>query len=323
MMKIIIQVLGPTGVGKSTVAVKLAKKVSGEIISADSMQVYKGFDIGTAKITKKEKQNIPHHLIDLYSDCTQFNASVFLQKSFEISEEIIRRGNIPIVCGGTALYLRSMIRGIFPENKEKRVYREKLNRIVENRGVSYLWNRLNRVDPQYAQKIGKNDRIRIIRAMEIYYNNGMPPSEIFKQTQTPFIDYTFLRIGLNIAREELYRRIEKRVDQMLENHLLEEVKQLRKKYPPNCPPFKSLGYKEMLLYLDEKICFKEAVALFKQHSRNYAKRQLSWFRQENDIHWFYPLHLDKIETFVYAHLKSPKSELHVSKKRECEAHGNN
>ena len=307
MKKIIIQVLGPTGVGKSTVAVKLAKKIGGEIISADSMQVYKDFDIGTAKITKKEKQNIPHYLIDLYPDCSQFNASIFLQKSFEISEEIIRRGKIPIVCGGTALYLRSMIKGIFPENKEKRISRKKLDRIVDNMGVLYLWNRLNRVDSKYAQKIGKNDRIRIIRAMEIYYNNGMPPSEIFKQNQTPFFNYTFLRIGLNIERKELYTRIEKRVDRMIDNHLLEEVERLRKKYPPHCPPFKSLGYKEMLLYLEKKICFEEAVTLFKQNSRNFAKRQLSWFCQENNINWFSPLHLDKIETFVCARLKLPKT----------------
>ncbi len=307
MKKIIIQVLGPTGVGKSTIAVKLAKKIGGEIISADSMQVYKDFDIGTAKIRKKEKQNIPHYLIDIYPDCLQFNASIFLQKSFKISEEIIRRGKIPIVCGGTALYLRSMIKGIFPENKEKRISRKKLDRIVDNRGVLYLWNRLNRVDSKYAQKIGKNDRIRIIRAMEIYYNNGMPPSEIFKQNQTPFFNYTFLRIGLNIERKELYTRIEKRVDRMIDNHLLEEVERLRKKYPPHCPPFKSLGYKEMLLYLENKICFEEAVTLFKQNSRNFAKRQLSWFCQENNINWFSPLHLDKIETFVCARLKLPKN----------------
>ncbi len=308
MKKKIIQVLGPTGVGKSAVAVKLAKKIGGEIISADSMQVYKDFNIGTAKINKKEKQNIPHYLIDVYSDCSQFNASIFLQKSFEISEAIIRRGNIPIVCGGSALYLRSMIRGIFSEKAEKRISREKLDRIMDSRGILYLWNRLNRVDPQYAQKIGKNDRIRIIRAMEIYYNNGIPPSEIFKQTQTPFFDYTFIRIGLNIEREELYKRIENRVDRMIENNLLEEVKQLRKKYPSHCPPFKSLGYKEMIMYLDNDICFEEAVALIKQHSRNFAKRQLSWFRQESDIQWFSPLDFNKIEAFV---------------KKECENHEDN
>jgi len=181
---------------------------------------------------------------------------------------------------------------------EQEVESVHLDRIVDGRGILYLWNRLNRVDPQYAQKIGKNDRIRIIRAMEIYYNNGIPPSEIFKHTQTPFFDYTFLRIGLNIEREELYRRIEDRVDRMIENDFLQEVVRLRKKYPSHCPPFKSLGYKEMIMVLDNDLCFEEAVALIKQRSRNFAKRQLSWFRQESDIHWFSPIDFDKIEAFV-------------------------
>lgn len=304
MKKNIIQILGPTGVGKSAITVKLAKEISGEIISADSMQVYKDFDIGTAKTSREEMRGIPHYLIDIYSDCSQFNTSIFLEKSFEISEDIIRRGSVPIVCGGTALYLKSMIKGIFPENKEKRVSRERLNRIVETKGLEYLWNRLNKVDPSYAQKIGKNDRIRIVRAMEIYYNNGIPPSEIFEQTRTPFQGYTFIRIGLNMDRQDLYKRIEQRVDRMIHEDLLEEVETLREKYPPHCPPFKSLGYKEMMMYLEDEICFEKAVELIKQHSRNFAKRQLSWFRQENDIHWFHPLDFNKINSLVTEKLRS-------------------
>lgn len=306
--KTIIQVLGPTGVGKSTTAVELAKKIHGEIISADSMQVYKEFDIGTAKIDADERQEIPHYLIDIYSDCSQFNASIFLRESFAVSEEIIRRGCIPIVCGGTALYLKRMIEGIFPENSNKRVSREKLNRIADARGLEYLWNRLNKVDPLYAQKVGKNDKVRLVRAMEIYYNNGLTPSQIFAQTQTPFHDYTFIRIGLNMDRGDLYQRIEKRVDRMVEDGLLEEVDRLRKKYPPDCPPFKSVGYKEMLMHLEGKICFDKAVELIKQHSRNFAKRQLSWFRQEKDIQWFHPLELSKIETFIIETLKGKAYE---------------
>lgn len=296
--KTIIQVLGPTGVGKSIVSVELAKKIRGEIISADSMQVYQEFDIGTAKIGTAEKQNIPHYLIDIYHDCSQFNASIFLRESFAVSEAIIRRNGIPIVCGGTALYLKRMIEGIFPESSAKRVSREKLNRIAETRGLEYLWNRLNKIDPLYAQKVGKNDKVRIVRAMEIYYNNGVPPSVIFAQTQTPFHDYHFIRIGLNMERGALYKRIEKRVDKMVENGLCEEVDRLRKKYPPDCPPFKSVGYKEMLMYLEGKIDFEKAVELIKQHTRNFAKRQLSWFRQEKDIHWFHPLEFSKIEAFI-------------------------
>ncbi|MCK4764211.1 MAG: tRNA (adenosine(37)-N6)-dimethylallyltransferase MiaA [Candidatus Aminicenantes bacterium] len=299
---IVIQVLGPTGVGKSGTAVKLAQKINGEIISADSMQVYKHFDIGTAKISEQEKQNIPHFLIDILDDCSQFNASIFLEKSFEITQQIIARGHVPIVCGGTALYLRTMIKGIFPQNKEQKVSRDELKEIVNREGPLFLWNKLNDIDPGYAAKIGKNDTVRIIRAMEIYYNSGLPPSEIFKQTETPFKEFQFLRVGLNMERAHLYRRIEKRVDHMIEKGLVEEVKKLKTRCPLHCPPFKSVGYKEILLHLNQEIDLKTAVNLIKQHTRNFAKRQLSWFRQEKDIHWFDPGNYAEIEDFVLKQL---------------------
>ena len=302
-MKKIIQVLGPTGAGKSKIAVRLAKLVGGEIISADSMQVYKDFDIGTDKITEEDRKNIPHYLIDILSDCSQFNVSKFLEKSFEISERIIESGKVPIVCGGTALYLRTMMKGIFPENKGERVSRERLDRIAERRGLLCLWNKLNRIDPSYAQKIGKNDKIRIVRAMEIFYNNQCPPSEIFRRTQTPFKDYEFIRVGLNMEREILYQRIEERVDQMIERGLVDETRRLKALYPPSCPPFKAVGYKEILLYFSEKgPGFSETISLIKQHSRNFAKRQLSWFRQEKDIQWFDPRETGKIENYVITRL---------------------
>jgi tRNA dimethylallyltransferase len=297
-MKTIIQVLGPTGVGKSKVAIHLAQQVKGEIISADSMQVYKDFDIGTDKVKPADREKVPHYLIDILSDCSQFNASRFLASAFTIAEQIAGRAKIPIVCGGTALYLKIMIKGIFPESERKTVSRETLERIVERRGLSPLWNKLNRVDPAYAGKIGRNDKIRIIRAMEIYYNNKIPPSEIFRQTQTPFKEYRFIRIGLKIPREELYRRIEQRVDDMIRRGLVEEVRRLTEKYPPSCPPFKSVGYKEILMALQNQVSLPEAICLIKQHSRNFAKRQLSWFGQEKDIQWFDPNHQDEIEAYV-------------------------
>lgn len=298
-MKSIIQILGPTGVGKSNVALFLAQQFYGEIISADSMQVYKGFDIGTDKIPPHLMNNIPHHLIDILDDCSQFNSSMFLEHSFKISEDIISRGKLPIVCGGTALYLKTMIEGIFPENEEKRISRERLNRISERRGLHILWNKLQSIDPAYAEKIGPNDRIRIIRALEIFYNNGIPPSQIFQKTTTPFQDYRFIRIGLNMERELLYRRIEQRVDQMIEKGLLNETRKLMETHSPNCPPFKSLGYKEIVMFLENKISnWDETIMLIKQHSRNFAKRQLSWFRQEKGIHWFNPGQLTEIKSFI-------------------------
>lgn len=296
--KKIVQIIGPTGVGKSKIAIKLAKKIKGEIISADSIQVYKDFDIGTDKIRNNSMKGITHFLIDIITDCSQFNASNFLNMSYKISEDIIKRGNVPIVCGGTALYLKTMINGIFPEKKGKKVSREHLNEIVNTKGLKYLWDELSNIDPCYAKKIGKNDRIRIVRAMEIYYNNGIPPSKIFKQTQTPYKNYSFIRVGLTIQRSELYKNIEHRVGKMIENGLINEVKYLKSKYPLHCPPFKSIGYKEILMFLNNEIDFETAKKLIKQHSKNFAKRQLSWFKQEKDINWFTPENFSDIEEFV-------------------------
>jgi len=297
-MKSIIQVLGPTGVGKSLLALNLAQEIKGEIISADSMQVYKDFDIGTAKLDRIQQKNIPHYLIDILSDCSQYNAAQFLNMSFEISEDIIRRGFIPVICGGTALYLRTMIRGIFPEQNRKRKSREMLNRQAKRNGLSSLWEKLKRIDSEYAAKIGPNDRIRIIRGLEIYYNQGEIPTEMFKKTQTPFRDYLFIRVGLTLERDELYQRINQRVDRMLESGLIREVQMLKKKYPSNCPPFGSLGYKEISMYLEGTVDLETATNLMKQHTRNFAKRQLSWFRQESDITWFDPSQYNQIVKWI-------------------------
>lgn len=301
-MKKIIQVLGPTGVGKSKIAVALAKKFNGEIISADSMQVYRDFNIGTDKITTKSMENIPHHLVDILGDCSQFNASIFLEKSYAVSEEIISKKRLPIVCGGTALYLKTMIQGIFPEAKEKKVTREEIDEMVRVQGLLELWKKLYQVDPDYAAKIGPNDRVRITRALEIYYNNNIPPSEIFKKNITPYKDYKFIRIGLNLPREFLYKRIEERVDKMIAKGLVQEVKELSKRYSKDCPPFKSLGYKEIVMFLENEISLDVAIELIKQHSRNFAKRQLSWFRQETNVNWFTPQELPDIENFIHSQL---------------------
>lgn len=299
----IIQIIGPTGVGKSQIAIKMAEQFRGEIISADSMQVYKDFNIGTAKLNKKEMHDIPHHLIDIINDCTQFNAAMFLNRSFKVTEEIIERGHLPIVCGGTALYLRSMIRGIFPETQKKKVSREYLNELGRSKGLEYLWNTLNDVDSEYARKIGRNDKKRIIRALEIYYNQGLPPSQIFNKTETPFKKYDFVRIGLMIDKKMLYQRIEERVDKMMGAGFLDEIKKLRSKYPRNCPPFFALGYKELCLFLDKSIDLEKAVSLVKQNTRNFAKRQMSWFRQEKDIQWFNPQDFQNIMGRIEEELK--------------------
>lgn len=290
--------LGPTGVGKSKVAVGLARCLGGEIISADSMQVYKDFNIGTDKIRPQQMQGVPHHLIDIYCHCEQFNGSRFLEAAHRAAEEILSRGGAPIVCGGTALYLRLMIQGIFVESESRRVSREQLNAIVARRGLDCAWKRLHAVDPDYALRIGPNDRIRIVRALEIYYNNGLPPSELFRENRSPFEGYDFIRIGLNVERQLLYERIEERVNRMIAEGFAEEVRRLRRIYPLNCPPFKSMGYKEMLMYMDGALKLDQAVELMKQRTRNFAKRQLSWFRKEKGVEWFDPGDMAAIEAYV-------------------------
>ncbi len=297
-MNRIVQILGPTGVGKSEIAVIMAERFDGEIISADSVQVYKGFNIGSSKILESEKAGIPHHMIDIFQPTEQFNVNIFLNLSVEIITDINNRGKLPVVCGGTALYLRAMINGIFIESETKRISRSRIEELCNEKGLEYLWNKLFNIDREYAEKIGKNDRKRIIRGLDIYYNNGIIPSNISNITIPPFKGYEFIRIGLQLPREQMYEMIDKRVDKMIKNGLMEEVKELRRIYERDCSPMASIGYKELNMVLDNEIGEKEAVELIKQHSRNFAKRQMSWFRRENDITWFTPLDVSGINEFL-------------------------
>jgi tRNA dimethylallyltransferase len=284
-MKPIIQILGPTGAGKSRVALAVARACHAEIISADSVQVYRGFDIGTDKIGTTFRREIPHHLIDIIADCSQFNASKFLDLSFAAAREIHARGRVPLVCGGTALYLRVMIRGIFPESSDP-ARREQLKSEAARIGWDALWRELEKIDPGYARKIGSNDKVRLVRALEIYRNLGLPPSEAFALSRSPFAGHRFIRVGLQVDRDILYRNINQRVDRMLAGGLVDEVRRLLEIHPPSCPPFRSLGYKEILAHLRGEMDLDAAREMIQCHSRQYAKRQLSWFRQEKDIEWF-------------------------------------
>ncbi len=296
-MKPLIQILGATGVGKSHVACAIAKKFHAEIISADSVQIYEGFDIGTDKIDRQERRKIPHHLIDIIQDCSQFNASKFLQLSFAAAEQISARGKIPLVCGGTALYFRVMTQGIFVENKNDETRRQLKERAALS-GWPVLWRELQAMDPDYAEKIGPNDKVRLVRALEIYHHCGLPPSQVFKHSRSPFTAYRFIRIGLEMDRKKLYQHINRRAELMLENGLLAEVKELLKRYPPSCPPFKALGYKEITAHLRGETDLPTALELIQRHSRQFAKRQLSWFRQEKDIHWFAPENIEAMSRFI-------------------------
>jgi len=296
-MKPLIQVLGATGVGKSRVACALAKTFNAEIISADSVQVYQGFDIGTDKIDAQGRREIPHHLIDIIADGSQFNASKFLELSFAAAEQIRARGRVPLVCGGTALYFRVMAQGIFAETKDDGTRRQLKERAAAS-GWESLWLELQAVDPAYAQKIGPNDKVRLVRALEIHRHCGLPPSEAFTQSRSPFSEYRFIRVGLEMDRKKLYERIDRRAERMLAGGLLQEVEELLKRYPASCPPFKALGYKEITAHLRGEYDLPTALALMQRHSRQFAKRQLSWFRQEKDIHWFAPENIEAMTRWV-------------------------
>ena len=288
-VKNLVIVLGPTAVGKSATAILLARRFRGEIINCDSMQVYKGFDIGTDKIPIDQRNDIPHHLIDVADPSAQFTAAEFVKQATAAAASIRAKKKLPIIAGGTGLYLKALIDGLFPEGKKEPHIRQKLEQEAETKGLENLRKRLEDIDPVYAGKIGKNDRIRIIRALEVYHSTKKPISEHFFLTRSHIKDFFVLRIGLKLERKELYRRIEHRVDRMFEQGIVEEVEALlRSGVDASSPPFRALGYKHVLSHLRGELSLQEAVELAKRETRHYAKRQMTWFRKMDGILWFAP-----------------------------------
>lgn len=285
--KPLIVLTGPTAVGKTKLSIALAKAVGGEIISADSMQVYKHMDIGSAKITREEMQDVPHHLIDVLEPWEEFNVVVFQQKCKEAMEDIYRRGHIPILTGGTGFYIQAVLKDIdFTENEECTPYRAKLEQFAREKGAEALHEQLRLVDPASAEVIHPNNIKRCIRALEFYQLTGKRISdhnENEKQKKSP---YHFCYFVLNDDREKLYHRIEERIDEMLSGGLIEEVQHLR---DMGCHrglvSMQGLGYKEILAYLEGDCSLEEAVYLLKRDTRHFAKRQLTWFRREEEVIW--------------------------------------
>jgi tRNA dimethylallyltransferase len=287
--------LGPTGVGKSTTAVKIAKAFDGEVISCDSMQVYRGFDVGTDKISADEREGITHYLLDIVDPSVQFTAADFVKHALSAVQTIQRKKKLPIITGGTGLYLKALIDGLFPEGKKDPRVRDKLEEEAKIKGLENLQKRLERIDPVYAQKIGKNDRIRIIRALEVYHSTKKTISDHFPNTKSHIKDFFVLRIGLKVEREELYRRIEQRVDEMFAQGIVEEVEALLKSgVEETSPPFRALGYKHVLSHLKRELSLEETIDLTKKDTRHYAKRQMTWFRKMQGILWFSPHDLSSI-----------------------------
>ena len=277
---------GPTASGKSKLAVELAKKINGEIISADSMQIYKDMNIGTAKITNQEMQGIKHYLIDFISPEQRYSVSSFKKDAEDAIEKILSNGKTPIIVGGTGLYIDSLIYGIeFQDEKIDTKYREKLNKIAEIEGLEKLYKKAQKIDPEAMAKISANDKKRIIRVLEIYHKTGKTKTEQEKESRKNEVKYNYKVFAITIPREKLYERINKRVDQMLEQGLIEEVEKILEKYSYFPTAMQGLGYKEVIEYLENKITKEEMIEKIKKETRHYAKRQITWFKKNKETIW--------------------------------------
>ncbi len=286
--KPLIIIGGPTASGKSALAVSLARRIGGEVISADSMQIYKGMDIGTAKTTAEEMQGIPHHLIDELEPDEPYNVVLFKEKADRAAAGILERGRIPIAAGGTGFYIQALLRDIrFTPVQTDEAYRDKLWEISkETDGPARLHRLLQERDPESARQIHENNVKRVIRALEFYRQTGQRISEHNKVESLRPSPYNYAYFVLTMKRDELYRRIEERVDAMMADGLEEEVRRLKEAgYGPGLVSMQGIGYKEMLEYLDGRITLQEAVCRIKTDTRHFAKRQLTWFRREKDIEW--------------------------------------
>lgn len=281
----VIVIGGPTASGKTALSIELAKKINGEIISADSMQIYKDMNIGTAKPTIKEMQGIKHYMLDFLSPEERFSVADYKIKAKQAIKEILDKGKVPIVIGGTGLYIETLIYEIeFPKMETDLKYREKLEQIVEEKGLEYLYNKALEIDKTAMDKISKNDKKRILRVLEIYKQTGKTKTQLDLESRKE-CEYNYKLFAINMNRDILYERINKRVDIMLENGLVEEVKNICKKYNKFPTAMQGLGYKEVTKYLNGQVTYKEMVEKIKTESRRYAKRQLTWFRKYKDITW--------------------------------------
>lgn len=294
MSKPLIAILGPTSSGKTKFSIFLAQQINGEIISADSIQVYKYMNIGTSKppgkwLTVKGKRffmvnGVPHYMIDVIKPEQKFSVGKYTIAATKIIEEIYKKGKIPILAGGTGLYIKAIIKGLCPAPSANQKIRRNLKKEATQNGIEYLYNRLKKIDPCASLQIHCNNLQRIIRALEVYQITGIPFSQI--QQNTPIPNYKTIMIGLKWNREMLYKRINQRVEKMFKDGLVKEVQSLLDRgYNRNLPSMQGLGYKQVFDYLEKKIDLEETISLVKRDTRRYAKRQLTWFNKDKDIHW--------------------------------------
>ncbi|MFW5998326.1 MAG: tRNA (adenosine(37)-N6)-dimethylallyltransferase MiaA [Halanaerobiaceae bacterium] len=283
----LVAIVGPTAAGKTSISLKIAKKIKGEIISADSMQIYKDMDIGTDKVNQNIREKIPHHMLDIISPDQNFSVAKYQQMVDNLITDIHQRDHIPVLVGGTGLYVKAVIQGfLLPKMEKNHELRNNLRKKAKKYGNQYIHNILAEIDGYLAQKLHPNDIRRVIRGIEIYFQTGRTKTYFKKLQKQKPPRYRALKIGVTRNREQLYQKINQRVEEMIENGLIKEVQTLQKKYNLSKTALQALGYKEILGYLEQNYSLKEATRLIKKNTRNFAKRQLTWFRRDNDIHWF-------------------------------------
>ena len=289
----LLVIAGPTASGKTALSVELAKIYNGEIVSADSMQIYKGLNIATAKPTEEEKCGIPHYLIDFLEPEQAFSVADYVKLAGEAISDIYSRGKLPVVCGGTGLYISSLVENIkFDDTGSNKAIRERLEMELNEKGADYLWEKLRTVDPETAAKVHKNNIPRVIRGIEVYEMTGIPISQHKINSRREETPYNSCIIGLTASdRQYLYDRINKRVDVMVQQGMVEECREVyeNSQLATAC---QAIGYKELIPYYEEKASLKECIDKIKQETRHYAKRQLTWFRRVDGISW---VEIDKFD----------------------------
>lgn len=307
----VVVLIGPTAIGKTDLSLKIARQFNGEIISVDSMQVYRYMDIGTAKATSNERLEVPHHLIDIIDPDEQYNAALFVKDALQAIRGIHSRGAIPLLTGGTGLYLDALRKGLFDDGTSDPTIRARLHHRAVKEGVASLHQELLRCDPVAAKAIHSNDRSRVIRALEVYFSTGVPYSEHVKKQSVqpkPIIFSHMVSIGLTMERKKLYERINERTALMLEQGLEEEVQGLLARgYDPDLKSMQSIGYRHMMHYLQGHWNFEKLQEILARDTRRYAKRQFTWFNKDNSILWFNGNDRSKIFELLRNHLKNTLS----------------
>lgn len=303
----IIVICGPTASGKTALSIQLAKKIDGEIVSADSMQIYEDMDVGTAKPSIEEMEGIKHYLIGNVSPTVRYSVANFKKDAINAINEIIQKGKTPIIVGGTGLYVDSLVQGIEYDDTEIDLeYRNQLEEVAKEHGLDYLYNKAIQIDPTAMEKISNNDKKRIFRVLEIYHATGKTKTMQEYESKQKENPYDYKVFAIDMDRKKLYERINKRVDIMIANGLVDEVKKLISKYSELPTAIQGLGYKEVVLYLNNEITYDEMVEKIKLETRHYAKRQLTWFRRNKDITWINGL--DNIQNNVNIILEGVNGE---------------